>query len=198
MTEGLAGSIPQQHGAPPAGPYLGQLPMGDRGHQGDFGEQLVQSLAIAANLDVSTKPSRDRLGIDWEFTYPGRAGTRRHPKIVAQVKSWSTPAGNENEWRYPLRVHNFNNLAGQDWFEPRFLFLVVVPKDVHQWVEVTPDHLLMRHAVYWTCFHDLAPLGPDRRLDGTYTVPVPKQNLLTVPALHNLFDRRFRDMLVES
>ncbi|MGW7492740.1 DUF4365 domain-containing protein [Streptomyces luteogriseus] len=175
--------------------------MGDYGHQGDFGEQFVQSLAISANLDVVPRPWRDRRGVDWEFTYPSGDGVRKHPRILAQVKCWARsqaePEDGSDAWRYPLRIHNYNLLAGRDWYEPRFLFLVVVPDDHTAWVDVSPDGLLLRYAAYWACFHEGAPLE-GRPKDSKFKVAVPKANLLTIPALHSLFGREFREMLVES
>ncbi len=187
--------VPQAAGPAEAQPWLEPVTMGDNGHKGAFGEQFVQTLANAANLNVSQ--SRDRLGIDWELTYPGRGGTRRHPKILAQVKCWNRPEGAGDSWRYPLRVHNFNLLSGRDWYEPRFLFLVVVPEDESKWVRADHDGLLLRYAAYWACFHDSAPLE-GRPKDSTFTVSVPKANLLTVQTLHHLFGPEFRDKLEAS
>ncbi|MET9293867.1 DUF4365 domain-containing protein [Streptomyces sp. NPDC003077] len=177
------------------GRWLEPLPLGDSGHKGDFGEQFVQALACAANLNVGK--SRDRLGFDWELTYPGRSGNMKQPKIVAQVKCWSRPGhvkADEDHWHYPLRVRNFNLLSGRDWYDPRFLFLVVVPEDMNQWIDVDHEGLLLRYAAYWACFHDCAPLE-GRHQDSKVPVVVPKANLLTIPALHNLFVPEFRDKL---
>ncbi|MYT15613.1 protein of unknown function (DUF4365) [Streptomyces sp. SceaMP-e96] len=176
-------------------PWLEPLTTGDNGHKGEFGEQFVQTLAIAADLNVSK--SRDRLGIDWELTYPGFGGTRRYPRISAQVKCWDRPDDAGDCWRYPLRVHNFNLLAGTDFYEPRFLFLVVVPRDDSEWIEAGHESLTLRHAAYWACFHQLAPLE-GRRKDSTFTVSVPKANLLTVETLRSLFGSEFRDLLEVS
>ncbi|MEU6016509.1 DUF4365 domain-containing protein [Streptomyces sp. NPDC047515] len=120
---------------PSAEPRLEPVAMGDNNHKGDFGEQFVRALATAANLNVSN--SRDRLGIDWELTYPGRGGTRRFPQIQAQVKCWNRPKGIGASWSYPLRLHNYNLLSGRDFYIPRFLFLVVAPEDAGEWVEAT-------------------------------------------------------------
>ncbi|GAB1337226.1 hypothetical protein ACE1SV_38160 [Streptomyces sp. E-15] len=180
---------------------MAPLHMGDYGHQGDFGEQFVQSLAISANLDVVPRPWRDRRGVDWEFTYPSSDGVRKHPRILAQVKCWARsqaePEDGADAWRYPLRIHNYNLLAGRDWYDPRFLFLVVVPDDQSEWVDVSPDGLLLRYAAYWACFHDDTPLE-GRPKDSKFKVPVPKANLLTIPVLHSLFGREFRAKLGES
>ncbi|MFC8534747.1 DUF4365 domain-containing protein [Streptomyces sp. NPDC057249] len=172
-------------------PWLEPVAMGDNNHKGDFGEQFVRSLATAANLNISS--SRDRLGVDWELTYPGRGGTRKYPQIQAQVKCWNRPVDAGDFWRYPLRVHNYNLLSGRDFYVPRFLFLVVVPEDSDEWVEATHEGLLLKHAAYWACFHDQE--NTDRPRESRLTVPVPKANLLTTETLHGLFGPEFREKL---
>ncbi|MFH8756598.1 DUF4365 domain-containing protein [Streptomyces atroolivaceus] len=174
-----------------AEPWLEPVAMGDNNHKGDFGEQFVRALATAANLNVSS--SRDRLGVDWELTYPGRGGTRKYPQIQAQVKCWNRPEDAGGSWRYPLRVHNYNLLSGRDFYIPRFLFLVVVPEDTGEWVEATHEGLLLRHAAYWACFHDHQ--NTDRPKESRLTVSVPKANLLTTETLHGLFGPEFREKL---
>ena len=170
------------------------IPLGDAGHQGDFGETFIRALAAAANLDA-LRCDRDRVGVDWTLRYPALNGGRGFPLIDAQVKSWSEPRGGEVAWRYPLEVKNYNWLAGRDYLVPRFLFLVVVPKDAADWVDISPERLLLRHAAYWACFHSALPL-PGRKRSSTYTVPVPRANLLDVPALHRLFGDEFRELLL--
>ena len=169
------------------------LPLGDSGHQGDFGETFIRALAAAANLDA-LRADRDRVGVDWKLRYPAYAGRRGFPLIDVQVKSWSDPSGTDVAWRYPLEVKNYNWLAGRDYLVPRFLFLVVVPRTVAQWTDITPDRLLLRHAAYWACFHDALPLPRPKR-SSTYTVRVPRANLLHIRALHGLFGDEFREML---
>ncbi len=191
-----AGTVPPPAGSPesgssPADPWLEPLELGDNNHKGDFGEQFVRALATAANLNVSD--SRDRLGIDWELTYPGRGGTRKFPQIQAQVKCWNRPEQAGEEWRYRLSVHNYNLLSGRDYYSPRFLFLVVVPRNADEWIQATHDGLLLRYAAYWACFHDRDPV--DKPGDDRLTVSVPKANLLTTETLHNLFGVEFRDLL---
>ncbi|MEU8955637.1 DUF4365 domain-containing protein [Streptomyces sp. NPDC048518] len=194
MAESRTGGVPHQQA--PELHYGTSLtpPMGDNGHRGDFGEQFIQALAVAANLDVLPKAWRDRQGTDWELGHPGRSGTIRFPKIVAQVKCWSQPRGDATAWDYRLKLRNYNLLAGSGWQHPRFLFLVIAPVHVEDWVDVTHDRLLMRHAAYWACLHELQPV--EDRTSGYQRVQVPKANLLTVDALHGLFSEQYREMLV--
>jgi hypothetical protein len=170
------------------------VPFGDAGHQGDFGETFIRALAAAANLDA-LRADRDRVGVDWTLRFPaGGDGRRGFPLIDAQVKSWHEPKGTDLTWRYPLEVKNYNWLAGRDYLVPRFLFLVIVPRSAENWADITPERMLLRHAAYWACFHGELPL-PDRKRTSTYTVPVPRANLLDIRALYGLFGDEFRELL---
>ncbi|MFE0347277.1 DUF4365 domain-containing protein [Streptomyces griseoluteus] len=215
MADNRTGGIPQQSssGSPPVAPFAaaygvpltgsgpapgwvkGSEGFGDNGHRGAFGEEFIRMLATAANLDVTQK-ERDRVGIDWQLGYAGRRGTRRYPAIEAQVKCTSSPDIREDHIRYPLKVKNFNQLAGPDYEMPRFLFLVLAPADPCTWSHATEDRLLLSHAAYWLCLHDQDPLPPDSRpATGTRTVHVPRANLLTVDSLHDLFAEDYRDLV---
>ncbi|MFI5657452.1 DUF4365 domain-containing protein [Streptomyces sp. NPDC051684] len=175
--------------------------LGDRNHQGDFGETFIRTLAVAADLDIAEKAHRDRRGVDWEITFPGRDGRYKQPRIVVQVKCWAPSeqalAADAPAWSYRLERHNLNLLAGRDWYDPRFLFLVVVPRDVEEWTRIDDGGMLLRYGAYWACFHDREPLEIEYKgqLD---TVHVPKDQLLTIASLRELFDPAFRDQLGES
>lgn len=166
------------------------ISLGDPGHQGDYGEQFVQALAIVSGLDTLKSAYRDRCGVDWQIQFPGIYRLSRYPKIEVQVKTWSQPHGDDLAWRYPLRVKNFNNLAGEGFSLPRFLFLVIVPDYQPTWTEVSSDNFVLRQAVYWENFLYHDPL-PDRPPESTHTVSVPYKNLLTTESLLTLFDSRF-------
>jgi hypothetical protein len=165
------------------------VPVGDAGHQGDYGEQFVEALAIAAGLDVSKTRYRDRRGVDWTLQHPARYGSTRFPSIEAQVKSWSRPKGDALAWHYPLRVANFNELAGGDLVVPRFLFLVIIPDGVDHWTEISHDCFTLRHAAYWANFLYDDPI--DAPPESTHTVLVPKTQLITTASIYALFDQAF-------
>ncbi|MGW8400745.1 DUF4365 domain-containing protein [Streptomyces lydicus] len=161
-------------------------------HRGDFGEQFVRSLAVAARLTAG-KSQPDITGDDWTLGYPGRLGATRFPRIDVQVKCWGSPKGNDHEWRYPMKVPHYNLLAGTGFTYARFLFLVITPKDPAEWIDITPERLMLRHAAYWACFHDKSELGENEEdPQHAHTVSVPKANLLTVESLRDLFAERFR------
>lgn len=191
---GTTAGIPHQF-TPDDTPSMAPIVLGGNNHRGNFGEQFVSSLAIAANLDVSKTMINDDIGIDCTLSRKQRSGRIRFPKIEVQVKCWSRPRGNPDAWRYPLRVHNYNHLAGKDFDVPRFLFLVISPVDQKPWVDVDEERFLMRHAAYWACFHDAEVLS-GRPKDSTFTVSVPRANLLDVTSLDSLFDPVHREGLM--
>ncbi|HLL69148.1 MAG TPA: DUF4365 domain-containing protein [Micromonosporaceae bacterium] len=154
-------------------------------HQGYFGESFVRVLVSAAGL-IAGKQDADHTGVDFSIDFPGVRGTARFPKIEAQVKSWSKPAGSAHAWHYPMKTEHYNNIAGADFSVPRFLFLVVVPSDERAYAEADETYLRLSHCGYWASLADKPLIDPN--VQGSITVYVPKGNKLTVPSLRKLLD----------
>jgi hypothetical protein len=165
-----------------------------RNHQGKFGEDYVRVLASAAGLIVLTH-DLDVDGIDLSLRRPGRFSGVSSPLIDVQVKSWSTPRRSPNgeNWKYDgLNQVQFNKLAGDDFLVPRFLFLIVVPKDAREYVQFTPGDMRLRHLGYFLSLRQESrvdrPIG-DRR----HPVEVPLGNVLTVHSLLRLIEPDHRE-----
>ena len=156
---------------------------GKYNHQGYFGESFVRVLVSAAGL-IAGQQDIDHTGVDFSIDFPGTRGTARFPKIEAQVKSWSSPKGDDLHWRYPMDVNHYNNLAGEGFSVPRYLFLIIVPADVLEFAEVDEQSLRLSHCGYWASLGDrlIVDAAERRRV----TVHVPKRNLLTVAGLQAL------------
>jgi hypothetical protein len=156
---------------------------GKYNHQGYFGESFVRVLVSAAGL-IAGQQDVDHTGVDFSIDFPGARGTARFPKIEAQVKSWSSPKGNDLYWQYPMEVNNYNNLAGEGFVVPRYLFLIIVPADVREFAEVDETSMRLSHCGYWASLQDRPEVDP--LTQGRVTVHVPKRNLLTVSGLRGL------------
>lgn len=152
-------------------------------HQGYFGESFVRVLVSAAGL-IAGQQDVDHTGVDFSIDFPGTRGTARFPKIEAQVKSWSIPKGSDLHWHYPMDVKNYNDLAGEGFAVPRYLFLVIVPADVQQFADADETAMRLRYCGYWTSLRDQPLIDPDAQQK--VTVRVPKKNLLTVSGLRAL------------
>jgi hypothetical protein len=144
-------------------------------------------VAAAAGLVVA-KPDPDYDGIDFFLKYPRSAGTLYLPQIDVQVKSARNPEESETHWRYRLAARHFNELAGVSDGAPRFLILVIVPPNVHEYTEADNGSLRLLRAGYWTSLVDQEPdwsLPADKKV----SVKIPKRNLLTVESLLGLLTR---------
>lgn len=152
-------------------------------HQGLYGETFIRALASAAGLIVA-RADLDVTGEDFTISAKGVVAGKRHPKIDVQIKSWSNPKGTAADWSYPMRVEHFNELAGTDYSLPRFLVVVIVPKQHHEYAVAGPDRLVLNHAAYWVGLQDQDRLDPAERT--MITVRVPRANLLTTNVLRSL------------
>lgn len=164
-------------------------------HQGFFGESFVRALAAAAGLTVA-KPEPDVTGEDFILTYKGELAGVRHPRSAVQVKSCirDRVEHGRGAWKYPLRVEQFNQLAGADLNLTSFLVLVLVPRDAFWYATAEHGATTLRHSPYWVSLRDRQPIDPQQQ--STVTVDVPFENLLTGDALLDMMKAAAENELV--
>jgi hypothetical protein len=158
------------------------MPMAVQHHQGLHGEGYVFAMASTAGL-LASRPIMDVDGVDWLIGHPGPLGTARSPKIEVQVKTWSTPTGDDETWGYRLRAPHFSALAGPGFVVRRYLIVVIVPGDVSQLAVCDAECMRLHHAAYWTSLVDREPIVDGPEAPATVTVRVPRRNLLTPGSL---------------
>ncbi|WP_018658286.1 DUF4365 domain-containing protein [Actinomadura flavalba] len=155
-----------------------------RNHQGKFAEDYVRVLASAAGLLVY-RDDLDHDGIDLGFRYPGRAGRVSSPALEAQVKSCSAPRVAAGELLFDgLTEVQFNKLADGPFTVPRYLFVVIVPSDPHDYTRFETDGMLLRQLAYFLPFEDERPVAAPGR--ARRRVRVPLGNVLTARTLARL------------
>ncbi|MBW8484056.1 DUF4365 domain-containing protein [Actinomadura parmotrematis] len=156
-----------------------------RNHQGKFAEDYVRVLASAAGLVVQ-KEDIDVDGIDLGLRYPGRVGGLSFPAIEVQVKSWSAPRVVDGELRYGgLNEVQYNHLAAGPFTVPRFLFLVLVPRERDAYARFETDGMMLRQLGYYRGFEGEQGIGdPSNRR--RRAVRVPLGNVLTARTLLSL------------
>ncbi|MGH3734223.1 MAG: DUF4365 domain-containing protein [Micromonosporaceae bacterium] len=156
--------------------------MPDARYQGAFAENYIQSLALAAGLNV-LRAVIDDDGVDMMIRYSGEVGNVASPGVDVQVKSWSTPSGSAEFWHFDgLNEQQYNKLAGGNNQMPRFLVVLIVPAERDRFTELLADGMLLRHLAY---FEHMTPKPriPDPDARRRRRVQVPKCNLLTPQAL---------------
>jgi hypothetical protein len=165
------------------------MSLNEQVHQGHFGEGFIWALACAAGLNPG-KRSLDVDGVDIIVGFPGKLGKIKSPSLEAQIKSWSQPKVRDRHFAYPLPVSNFNALVGKVGVElasPRYLFLVIVPKNAESYAKATVAGLTLSHAAYWLDLMDEEEIDPE--VQESKTVYVPQTNLLTSDMLRELIGR---------
>jgi hypothetical protein len=154
-------------------------------HQGRFGEDYVRVLASAAGFTVSDY-SPDVDGVDLQIAYPGEARSVRSPRIDVQVKTTSRLRPDGGVLPFDgLSGWQFNKLAGPGFVVPRYLFLVIVPPDASQYVDLSHHGLLLRHIGYFASLRALTKV-PEQR--ASVRVRVSTANVLTVERLRALVE----------
>jgi hypothetical protein len=109
-------------------------------------------------LDHATsKPRVDDDAIDWKIAATGGQGTTRSPRLELQLKCRTELLRVEDEFRLPLETKNFNDLAPANIMVPWILVLVMVPKDVAEWLSLDQTSLVLRNCAYWVSLRGLEP-----------------------------------------
>lgn len=130
---------------------------------------------------VTAEQDFDRDGVDIQI----RAGGHQRPSLDIQLKATtSVPSHTIDEFRYPLKRRNYDLLIEQTII-PRILAVLMMPNEEAEWLEVTPEQLIMRKCCYWVCLTGL----PFKENNTSITVGIPKNNVLDIDALKMLMDR---------
>jgi hypothetical protein len=101
------------------------------------------------------------------------------------MKTWIGDDGTGEVIRYPLRRKNYDGLRLTDIVAPRLLVLVTLPRDIEEWLLLSPGQLVLRRCGFWLSLAGQPPTDNE----ATITVEVPRTNLLTVNALKDMMRR---------
>jgi hypothetical protein len=145
-----------------------------------FGDAFLLAIASAAGCAVSSRRPDDD-SIDWTLS----CRLRRRPKLDVQMKTWTGDHRSGNVLRYPLKRKNYDDLRVTDVLVPRILVLVTLPENIEDWMDLSPDTLVLRHCVHWVSL--AGALARDN--ETSVTVSVSRQNVLTVEELRRLMLR---------
>lgn len=137
-------------------------------------------LAASAGFGVA-RPLPDVAGIDFHIVGLDEVEDD-YPLAKVQVKSWSTPHGDELSLHYDrLSEKQFNVLAGPR-VVPAFLFVIVVPPNSRDYAHIDDQRLQLCHAGYWMSLAH-RPKFPEPSAKRFVTVHIPRKNLLTVESI---------------
>lgn len=120
--------------------------------------------------------------IDMLFQGKGYQAKVRNPQIQLQLKCTSSANVSNGMLRYPLKKKNYDDLRGDDVVVPRYLAVLVVPKNTDDWLIHNDEFMSLYKTCYWYSLRSL----PESTNTTSVTVSIPIEQRLTTESLLEL------------
>lgn len=149
-----------------------------------FSLAYIKAVSSVAGFSLH-KPSVDDDSVDIVFAQTGGNGTIRSPRIDAQLKCTSRDVIRENWIKFTLSLKNYNDLRPENVLVPRILVVVIVPSEIDNWLEQSPEKLSMHHCGYWTSLRGL----PETENETSVNINIPLDQVFSVNAIQTIMNR---------
>ena len=107
----------------------------------------------------------------------------RRPRIEFQAKATARDVVRDDHIHFQLPKKNYDDLRIEA-INPRILIVMIVPNELHHWVDQSHEELTLRHCAYW---HSIAG-HPSSSATSNVTVRVPMRNMLTGDQLARMME----------
>ena len=154
-----------------------------------FSIAYVRALAAVAGVKVwHTDVDDESVDMTLERTGGGS------PRVDLQLKYTADPVPLAGDLPFTLKLKNYDDLRAET-IAPRFLVVLFVPRDSTDWLALSmpPDQLVLRRCALWTSLQRETPTTNEVSV----TVRLPRSQVLTVSAVHQMLDKaqaRFRPL----
>ncbi len=149
-----------------------------------FSKAFVNALAAQSGLR-SSEPNVDDDSID--ITLRGRGYNKsgiRCPQIDVQLKCTADDRGDSSIFKFKLPLKNYEDLRGDNFLCPRFLFVLVVPENIDDWLTHQKSYSELKHCCYWYSLRDLDAVSNATSV----TINIPRSQRLTSQSLLELME----------
>lgn len=160
-------------------------PMHLSSQQEAFSLAYVRAVAATAGYRVQGGPQPDDDSVDMTISSRGAGGTIASPKVDIQLKCQLGPPAVGNTFTYDLNVKNHEDLRHEHLQVPRILVVVVVPRQVANWLDQDDERLLMRHCGWWVSLRGEQP--SENR--SSVRVTIPRSQRFDVTGLDDMMGR---------
>jgi hypothetical protein len=151
-----------------------------------FSKAYVRAVAAAARVNIY-EPEVDDDSVDIGFAMRSVIGRPQSPRVEAQLKCTAIVEGDEQSFRFELKIKNYNDLRGEHYV-PRVLIVVIVPPEPKNFLTQNHESLALHHCGYWVSLRDMS----ERTNTATVTVAIPRSQMFTVEALRELLGAEAR------
>ena len=149
-----------------------------------FSRAYVQAVAACAGFSWSS-PSVDDDSIDMTLHKRGGGGTIRSPKLDLQLKCTTGQPAQGDIISYSLKLKNYDDLRADDILVPRILVVVIVPEVLGDWIEQSPQSLVLKYCAYWSSIRGMK----ESKNASAQTIVLPSQQVFGVQSLTDISDR---------
>lgn len=149
--------------------------------QEQFSNAYLRMVATVAECTLS-KPEVDDDSVDFTIHGKGYNGKYGYPRLDVQLKCYRNFPIQLQGFSYPLKIKNYNDLKVTNVLVPRILIILVVPKNIEDWLEHSDQQTIVKHCAYWASIRGKPPTQNTK----TVTVSIPQRNRLTPNELRRL------------
>lgn len=126
--------------------------------------------------------SIDNQGIDIQIVYAGEIENVHTARIDAQVKCTAQDIDKEDYINFSLDIKTYEILRNKFVYVPIILIVVLVPKDLDEWIDIDGERTISKKCAYWI---SLTGFPASNNLNNL-KVRIPKNNLITPESLSNI------------
>lgn len=149
-----------------------------------FSDAFIQAVSARAGFMIS-KPQLDRASVDWMIQSP----VGRYPqlniqlKCTSQIESWDeTP----ETFAFVLdNLKNYEDLRAPDVLIPIILVVVLVPRELDEWLVMTDEMLVLKRCAYWTTLRG----EPPTTNTSSISIRIPVEQRFDHEALEGIMER---------
>jgi Domain of unknown function (DUF4365) len=153
--------------------------------QEQFSNAYLLAVATVAGLKLA-KTDVDDDSIDFSISGKGFSGAYSRAQLDVQLKCYiHHECIGKDGFTYPLKIKNYDDLRATDIMVPRLLIVVVVPKQVPDWLTQSDNEAQMKYCGYWQSVRD----RPETPNTSTVSISIPQSNRLDVQGLTDLMER---------
>lgn len=108
-----------------------------------------------------------------------------HPSLDLQLKATTVLGESRNgSFSFRLKVSTYDDLRNRT-LVPRLLVVLDLPGNQEDWLEVTPENLVLRRCAYWMSLCGLGTAIGEKSV----TVHIPEENVFDTEQLRRLIQR---------
>lgn len=105
-------------------------------------------------------------------------------KIDIQLKCTADVIPAVGNLKFQLKLKNYNDLSRRT-IMPRILVVLFVPEECEEWMEISQERSILKHAAWWMSLENAAPSENTTSV----TVSIPRTNLFTPATLIDFLDQ---------